>query len=442
MNPCGTFCAYGIFIDVTMNLIGLGERMSGHTSIRRYGIAWILLWYALPLVSFQLGIESISPQTLKLFHNGDVAHRVGLITNQTSCDQCGNRTVDILRQKGLRIVYILAPEHGFDGKHLAGKAVSEAVDKATGIPIVSVYGPGGDVTITGKSLNPAIMRQLDMLVYDLQDSGMRHYTYISTLLCALHAAAVHNKPIIILDRPNILGAYMEGPLVDPYPELKSFISIAPIPLRHGMTVGELAHYFNKYILAKPAPLYVLQMKKYNRTMTVPFLRSLSPNLSTCGAVYGYSFLGILGEVEPFNVGVGTPYAFQAIMLPDACQIAPYVWLKVKAILTKYGITSAPHSAIHNKKNYKGLKLGIADGKKVASFKLLVELLLFFKGIGVNLGYSNTFDKAVGSRCLKELCNGTYSKAAFTNYIKESLHRFFKTAQDCYMYEPFPEIQEP
>ena len=121
--------------------------------------------------------------------------------------------------------------------------------------------------IAGKQIDPTILQQLDALIYDIQDSGMRHYTYISTMLCALEASAEHNKPLYILDRPNFLGLNMEGPLVEP--ELKSFISIASIPLRHGMTVGELARYFNTHILKKKAPLQVVAMKQYSRIMRAP-----------------------------------------------------------------------------------------------------------------------------------------------------------------------------
>src|SRR5207249_6044556 len=143
--------------------------------------------------------------------------------------------------------------------------------------------------------------ELDCLVFDIQDSGMRHYTYISTLLNTMKIAAEYKKPYIVLDRPNPLGGMMQGPLVQP--DLISFISIAPIPLRHGMTIGELAHYFNGHILEKSAILHVIPMHDYNRMngFAGTFLHQLSPNLLSLQSCYGYSFLGLLGEVEPFDV---------------------------------------------------------------------------------------------------------------------------------------------
>ncbi len=208
-----------------------------------------------------------------------------------------------------------------------------------------------------------------------------------------------------------------------------------------MTVGELARYFNKYVLAKPARLQIVTMKNYHRMMSVPFLSSLSPNLMSLAAIYGYSFLGILGEINPFNTGVGTPYAFQAIMLPEALHFSSAQWTKVKTILHKYGIESTPHKGIHNKKNYHGLKLSIADGKRITSFALLIELLLFFKAAGIKFSYSATFDKAIGTRRIKDLCNGVCSKETIKKYIQESLKKFFNQAKDCYLYEPLPEIKE-
>ncbi|MES2181763.1 MAG: exo-beta-N-acetylmuramidase NamZ domain-containing protein, partial [Pseudomonadota bacterium] len=134
-------------------------------------------------------------------------------------------------------------------------------------------------------------------MFDIQDSGMRHYTYISTLYHAMKVAAQYNKQMVIFDRPNPLGARMEGPVVTQ--QLKSFISIAQVPLRHGMTVGELAWYFNKYELEKPAELHVVRMHGYDRRARFvaqnELAQPLSPGLRTEQACYGYSFLGLLGE---------------------------------------------------------------------------------------------------------------------------------------------------
>jgi hypothetical protein len=406
-------------------------------SLIRYVMAVSVILYVPAMLSFQLGIENSNLLSQKF--SGLRSLRIGLITNQTGRDQQGNRAIDILLQKGLRVTHILAPEHGFDGTIPAGKPVTNSVDQKTNIPIISIYGRGGDHTIAGKCVDPAVMQQIDALFYDIQDSGMRHYTYISTLLCALEAAAQHNKPIVVFDRPNFLGPFMEGPLVDPH--LKSFISIASIPLRHGMTVGELASYFNKHVLIKTAQLHVIPMKGYNRIMEPPFLSPLSPNIASRASLYGYSFLGILGEIEPFYIGVGTPSAFQTILLPEDCHFSPGKWAAVRTIFHKYGIHSSYHTAMHRKKPYYGLKLHIPDAAKVASFSLLLELLSYFKQAGISFSYSATFDKAVGTQKVQELCKGSCPWQELIEGVNQALEQFLGQAKDSFLYTPLPEIRK-
>jgi len=413
--------------------------MSGHALRQRFGAACIiLLIYSANSSAFQLGIENLSDPVFKSLLHQKVALRIGLISNQTARDQSGRRTVDILQQQGLRIVYLLAPEHGFDGKALAGKPITDGSDAQTGIPIVSVYGRGGDHTIAGKQIDPTILQQLDALIYDIQDSGMRHYTYISTMLCALEASAEHNKPLYILDRPNFLGLNMEGPLVEP--ELKSFISIASIPLRHGMTVGELARYFNTHILKKKAPLQVVAMKQYSRIMRAPFLAELSPNLLTEQSLYGYSFLGLLGEIRPFHVGVGTPLAFQVIMLPDAQGLAALEWDKLAKLFKEYGIQAYQDSMLRNGMPYSGLRLIFPENAPFASFELLLKIFSFFRTRGVELSFSPVFDKAIGTRKFKEWCKNSYSLAKLLSESRAELQEFYRKALCCFLYQPYPKIR--
>src|SRR5579872_3458062 len=173
---------------------------------------------------FMLGIENISPELLSWLSK----KRVALITNQSGRDQQGRRSVDLLLSKHVNLVKILAPEHGINGTIAAATLVPDTVDKATLLPIVSLYGHG-----TGKKIDASLGNSIDVFMIDIQDVGMRHFTYISTLLRVLEFAAEHNKYVIVCDRPNPLGSPVEGPGVES--ELISFISAASIPLRHGMT---------------------------------------------------------------------------------------------------------------------------------------------------------------------------------------------------------------
>lgn len=358
---------------------------------------------------------------------------IGLITNQTGVDQQGKRTIDILVQRGYTPKYIFAPEHGLNGV-LAERDVHDSVDKKTGIPIISLYGNG-----SGKMIAPEYINKVDSFVFDIQDSGMRHYTYISTLLNTMKIAAENDKPFIVLDRPNPLGSMMEGPLVDP--ELISFISIASIPLRHGMTIGELAWYFNRYVLEKPVALHVVKMKNYDRKQGFvgDIIHQLSPNLQSLQSCYGYSFLGLLGEIEPFDVGVGTSMAFRCIMLPDALQVSPDVWKRLQEILSSFGVKSFPyhHTNKKSKKMNKGLRLEFSAISDLHAFELFIAILQFFKKEQIPFSFSASFNKAVGTKKVQEVIAGTLPAKTLFSEITKDLQQFHQRAQSSFFYDSFP-----
>lgn len=399
-------------------------------------LAILIIFYHICAYPLSLGIENISDTILRLLGvNSGIPLRVGLITNQTGCDQRGNRSVDVLLKKGVRVTYLLAPEHGFDGKVGAGKSVSDSVDRKTEIPIVSMYGRGGTHATSGKCIDPVIIKQLDALCYDLQDVGMRHYTYISTLFRALEAAAEYNKHLLVFDRPNLLGSYMEGPVISD-PLLYSFISIAPIPLRHGMTVGELARYFNRHVLKKPAQLTVIPMKDYVRSRSsIPLFKPLSPNLQSLQSCQGYSFLGVLGEISPFDIGVGTRYAFQVILLPHSIKFSEHQWGNLAELFRKHGLKTVRYAT--NKS--RGLRFEHIDMKNTASFRLLIDVVNFFKCAGVALAFSPLFDKATGTHLVRELLTDNGTCADLERFVNEGLVNFFNQAKDSFLYKPFPAI---
>jgi len=387
---------------------------------------------------FKLGVENISQSLLKKVcpHKTKESCMIGLITNQTGVDQKGTRTIDILGQVyKYSLRYIFAPEHGLNGV-LAERDVHDSVDKKTGIPIISLYGNG-----SGKMIAPEYLNNIDCLMFDIQDSGMRHYTYISTLLNTMKIAAENNKPFVVLDRPNPLASVMEGPLVEQ--SLISFISIAPIPLRHGMTIGELAWYFNKHVLEKPVLLHVVKMKNYDRTkgFVGDIIHQLSPNLQSLQSCCGYSFLGLLGEIEPFDVGVGTHMAFRCIALPESMHVAPAVWERLQEILSSFGVQSFPYHH-HNKKNNRmsrGLRLEFADINDVHAFELFITILQFFKKEKIAFSFSAAFNKAVGTKNVQELIAGTLSERVFFRQIYKDLKKFHKRARRSFFYEPAPTV---
>ena len=161
---------------------------------------------------------------------------VGLIVNHSSLiGNTGTHLLDTLLSQGIKIKKIFAPEHGFLGTADAGEAINNSKDKATGIPIISLYGKN-------KKPTTSQLKDVDILLFDIQDVGARFFTYISTLHYVMDACAQNNKPLIIADRPNPCD-YVDGPIRKSY--LKSFVSLDPIPILHGCTVGELANMINE-----------------------------------------------------------------------------------------------------------------------------------------------------------------------------------------------------
>lgn len=381
--------------------------------------------------AFKLGIENISEKLIREFK----LYNIALVTNQTGKDQLGRKNIEVFNEKGIAIKALFAPEHGIEGLVQAGELVTDAKDKKLHIPIFSLYGHG-----SGKKIDGALLKDIDMLFFDIQDSGMRHYTYISTLYQVLEAAAEYDKKVVVFDRPNPLGMVMEGPLVDP--ALKSFISIAEIPLRHGMTMGELADYFNNFVLKKRALLTIVPMKDYQRTMNIaPFHSPLSPNITTIHSCFGYSFLGLLGEIKPFHVGIGTEHAFQVALLPESLQIPDSVWIVLAAELKAHGIEASAHRVFSAAKNqhYTGLRISVGNINQVIAFSALLTIVSLIKKAGIPLEFSASFDKASGSPKVREYLNGLISYQELTEEINMRLQQFFPKAQSVFKYLPKPEL---
>ncbi|WP_372625511.1 exo-beta-N-acetylmuramidase NamZ domain-containing protein [Arsukibacterium sp.] len=230
--------------------------------------------------------------------------RVGLLVNQTS--RIGQQhLVDVLLANQVNIVSIFAPEHGFRGDHDAGAKVSSGTDSKTGIPLLSLYG-------ANKAPSAAQMQALDIVIFDIQDVGVRYYTYISSMHYLLQAAAEHNVAMLVLDRPNPNGRYLDGPVLDL--AYQSFVGMHPIPLLHGMTVAELALMIKGERWIKDADkleLTVVPVANYQRDMGYSLPVPPSPNLPNDQAIALYPSLGFF-EATPLSIGRGTPFPFQAI----------------------------------------------------------------------------------------------------------------------------------
>jgi uncharacterized protein YbbC (DUF1343 family) len=236
--------------------------------------------------------------------------RIGLITNQTGLDRQGRRNVDVMLAAGLKVQALFSPEHGIQGVADAA-SIANSEDAATGIPVWSLY------SAEGRMPTEEMLSGLDALVFDIQDVGARFYTYISTMGYALEEAARRGIPFYVLDRPNpINGVRVEGPMLDP--DQVSFVGYFPLPLRHGMTVGELAMLFNgeKQLGAE---LHVISMKDWQRgdwfdstglTWVDP-----SPNIHGLNAALLYPGVAMLESSPDYSVGRGSDAPFEQIGAP-------------------------------------------------------------------------------------------------------------------------------
>lgn len=235
---------------------------------------------------------------LPLLHNKKVA----LVANQSSIIG-DTHLADSLISTGVNIVKIFCPEHGFRGTADAGAIIKDGIDVKTGIPIISLYG-------SHKKPTPEDLWDVDVVVFDLQDVGTRYYTYISTLTYVMEACAENNVPLIVLDRPNPNGFYIDGPILEP--ENRSFVGLHPIPIVYGMTIGEYAHMVagEKWIVdAEHLSFKVIELENYNHNMIVKLRVKPSPNLPNWKAVYLYPSL-CLFEGTIMSVGRGTDFPFQ------------------------------------------------------------------------------------------------------------------------------------
>jgi len=233
--------------------------------------------------------------------------RVGVVTNHSGL--IGNtHLVDSLVALRLRITKVFAPEHGFRGDADAGAHVKDQKDARTGLPIVSLYGKS-------KKPSAAQLADVDVLVFDIQDVGVRFYTYISTLHYVMEAAAEQQKKVVVLDRPNPNGFYVDGPVLDT--AFRSFVGMHPVPLVHGMTIGEYARMINGEGWLKGArrcDLTVVECAGYEHGQFYSLPVRPSPNLPNMSAVYLYPSLGLF-EGTIVSVGRGTDQPFQCIGYP-------------------------------------------------------------------------------------------------------------------------------
>ncbi|WP_262324709.1 exo-beta-N-acetylmuramidase NamZ family protein [Carboxylicivirga litoralis] len=235
--------------------------------------------------------------------------KVGLLVNHTSVVN-GVHIVDTLLAQNIQVTKIFAPEHGFRGKADAGEQIDDNIDSKTGIPVISLYGKHKKPTRDDLS-------GLDVVIFDIQDVGARFYTYISSMHYMMEACAENNVKMLVFDRPNPNGDYFDGPILKK--EFKSFVGMHPIPVVHGLTVGELAQMINGEKWLKDSiqcDLTILEMDNYQHDMSYSLPIKPSPNLPNDISIRLYPSLCFF-EATDVSVGRGTYMPFQVIGYPDS-----------------------------------------------------------------------------------------------------------------------------
>lgn len=347
---------------------------------------------------------------------------VALVINQTSL--IGKvPLVDSLLKAGIAVKKIFCPEHGVRGIADAGETVENFTDTKTGLPVISLY---------GKNFKPKVsdLKGIDIVVYDIQDVGVRFYTYISTMSYAMEACAENNVEFLVLDRPNPNGNYIDGPVLEK--EYSSFVGMHPVPIVYGMTAAEYASMVNEEGWLKngvKCKLKYIAVNNYNHTYHYILPVPPSPNLPNINSVYLYPSLGLF-EGTVVSVGRGTDYPFQVIGHPDI-KNGNYSFTPV----SKPGAANPP---------FKGIK---CNGYKLDEFaeiyiKNIRQIYLYwltaaYKELPDKANFFNSyFDKLAGTDKLrKQIIAGTKEEDIYKSW-KGDIDKFKKIRKKYLIYPDF------
>lgn len=389
-------------------------------------------------IKIKTGIEVLKEQNFKCLEG----KRVGLITNPTGVDNQLKSTIDILHEApNVNLVALYGPEHGVRGDVHAGDKVDNSADPATGLPVYSLYGKTRKPT-------PEMLKDIDVLVYDIQDIGCRSFTYISTMGVAMEAAAENGKEFIVLDRPNPVGGEkIEGNLAeDGY---ISFVSQFKIPYLYALTCGELALMLNgEKMLAGQCKLQVVKMKGWKRRMDyvqtgLQWIPS-SPHIPHPHSAFFYPVSGILGELGYMSIGVGYTIPFQMFAAP---------WIEAEKFADKLNALALPgvvFRPIHLNPFYsvgkgehlQGVQVHITDMRKAAlseiQFLVMQEVAALYPERAVfdhaDKGRFNMFDKVSGSKEIRERFSQRNRWEDIREYWYKDVDAFRQLSKRYYLYK--------
>lgn len=380
---------------------------------------------------FKLGLEVLLDDHLASLRDKNV----GLVTNMTGVNQALQSNIDLLRaQPGVRLVALFGPEHGVRGETQAGVNVASTVDEATGLPVHSLYG-------AAKGPTAEMLKGVDLLLFDIQDVGARYYTYPYTLLAVMHAAARAGIPIIVLDRPNPLGGVLvEGPVLErPF---VSFVGKFAMPVRHGMTMGEMAKMFAA-VERIDVQLTVIKMQGWKRDAN-PFRDGLawiapSPNMPTPDTAMVYPGTALL-EGTNISEGRGTTKPFEMIGAPFINASLLSARLNAQALP---GVIFRPAYFTPSFSKYAGegcagIQLHVTDAQAFRPFRTgvtLVKMLhdLYPAKFAFHEGTPGFFDTLAGTDAIRLGILEGQSVGTIEAHWQQSLDRFSKTRDQFLLY---------
>lgn len=391
-------------------------------------------------ITVKTGIEVLKREQFKCLEG----KRVGLITNPTGVDNRMKSTIDILHQApNVDLVALYGPEHGVRGDVHAGDKVEDMKDAATGLPVYSLY---------GKTRKPApeMLKDIDVLVYDIQDIGCRSFTYISTMGLAMEAAAENGKEFVVLDRPNPLGGIkIEGNLTED--DCVSFVSQFKIPYLYGLTAGELALMLNGERMLKDkkqCKLHVVKMKGWKRKMDyrqtgLQWVPS-SPHIPHPHSAFFYPVSGILGELQYMSIGVGYTIPFQMFAA---------AWIEAEKLAKRLNGLDVPgvvFRPIHIKPFYstgkgehlQGVQVHITDFKKAPlseiQFLVMQEAAALYPDRAIfdhaDKGRFRMFDLVSGSKQIRERFSKRNRWEDIRDYWYKDVEDFRKLSKKYYLYK--------
>lgn len=389
-----------------------------HVHLRTFLLALLLAFPPSARAAVRVGAERTEEYIPLAQHK-----KTGLVANHTSLVS-GVHLLDTLRARGVDVLRVYAPEHGFRGTMEAGENVASHVDKKSGVAITSIYG-------ASKKPSREQLSGVQLMIFDIQDVGVRFYTYLSTLHYVMEACAENGIPLIVLDRPNPNGQYVDGPVLEP--KYRSFIGMHPIPIVHGMTLGELALMINGEAWLKnkvQCRLTVVTCEGYRRTEEYPLPVRPSPNLPNMRSVYLYPSL-CLFEGTTMSVGRGTDFPFQAFGHPG--------WRGKQFSFRPRSIKGVATNPPHEKRTCYGVDLReIAADSLPGKRRIALEYLLeAYRGLaGKEKFFTGFFPKLAGNNLLQKQVEQGMSAAQIRASWQPDLEKFRQRRAKYLLYEDF------